>query len=68
MSQSQRYQPITRDWVWCAEHEKRRYPTRKAAKLVLKELVRGGDSKASEMCVYDCEDWFHVGHRPWYKR
>lgn len=71
LGQSQQFrQPITRVWVYCPDCGKRRYPTRKGAKIVLKELVRDG-TKASDLSVYECpvvDGWFHVGHKPWYKR
>lgn len=53
--------------AWPCECGKRGYKDRDAAKTVVKEMRRKGDSNPDRLNVYRCHvdpDYWHVGHRP----
>jgi hypothetical protein len=47
----------------CSTCGKRRYRTRKAAKLALRKL-----NTSDSMSVYRCGEFWHFGHTPWQVR
>lgn len=51
-------------WVWCTEHRKRRYFTRRTAKRWQRLARKNGLWSMSEVDVYRCDvaDGVHIGH------
>lgn len=51
-------------WVWCTEHRKRRYFTRRTAKRWQRLAAKSALWRMSEVDVYPCTsgDGHHIGH------
>lgn len=52
-------------WVWCTEHRKRRYFTRRTAKRQQRLAAKSALWRMSEVDVYPCavaDGSWHIGH------
>lgn len=57
--------PRTRYIGICTTCGKKAFPTRKSARVALRDTHP--ELKASEMNVYQCGQFWHYGHRPYWR-